>query len=50
VCSCVTQDDAVERGFAGSEHVGDVQSHFLQSTHAKRVEAAPAVDEYSGEM
>jgi hypothetical protein len=49
-CSRVCQDDAVEWSFARGEYVGNVQPHLLQSTCEEQVEAAPAVDEYSGHL
>jgi hypothetical protein len=46
----VTWDDAVKGGFAGNQHVLEIQAHFLQSTNEDEIEPAPAIDEDLGEL
>jgi hypothetical protein len=49
-CSRIILDDTVEGSLGGGEHLGDVQPHLLQCTHGAQVEAAPTIDEYSGQL
>jgi hypothetical protein len=46
----ITWDDAVEGGFAGNQHVLEIQAHFLQSADEDEIEPAPAIDEDLGEL
>jgi hypothetical protein len=46
----ITWNDAVKGGFAGNQHVLEIQAHFLQSADEDEIEPAPAIDVDLGEL
>jgi hypothetical protein len=46
----VTWDDTVKGGFAGNQHVLEIQAHFLWSADEDEIEPASTIDEDLGEL
>jgi hypothetical protein len=49
-CGRISWNDAIEWSLAWGEHLGYVLPHPLQSAQEEQVEAAPTIDEYSGDL
>jgi hypothetical protein len=46
----ITWNDAVKGGFAGNQHILEIQAHLLQSADEDEIESTPAIDEDLGKL